>query len=298
MKSNDEMFNSIIEYKNNFEANRQKKQKKISKALLTSACCAFIAVTALIVTQSKTFEKIHKSNEKISEEIATEPRQDKTAQDEYKALSEIVSTYEETVTSTSISSTPRQWSGGDIYYGGTVGGLFQPAVFKNEDGTLKLTEVGERITDEEAQKYFAENRNWIVSSLSSSGVSANAIRFADKGYCHISNDGEETSKLKLNFRDYLVYNNNKLTAIITLVKENGKITGTPAFGAPWFDDYNNFLQSHKGEKLLFIYHASREYVITPDGITHNTLGYEIAPDFSGIENVYEFFYNENIVYIP
>ncbi len=163
-----------------------------------------------------------------------------------------------------------------------------------------LDVIGEKITDEEAAKYFETHGDSIISELSSSGVRTDNIRFAKNGYYHISYTGEEGKPLELkqNFRDYIVYNGNSIAAIVTLYKENGKIYDSPAFGAPWFDSFNKKLIAHKGEKLIFVYALNAEIIIAPDGTYFSSTDYDISQYMEGLENPYEFFYTESAVYIP
>ena len=160
--------------------------------------------------------------------------------------------------------------------------------------------VGEEITDSEAQRYFDENYIGITSALNASGVSADDLRFSEKGYCHVLFNGTENTRLEIrqNFRDYLAYSGDRLVAIITLTKENGEIHNSPAFGAYWFDSYNETLQNHKGEKLVFVYIGnSMELFIAPDGHYYNPMGFELGVDF-GSDDIYSMFYHEKAVYIP
>ena len=159
---------------------------------------------------------------------------------------------------------------------------------------------GEEITDSEAQRYFDENYISITSALNASGVPIDNLRFSEKGYCHVLYNGTENSRLEIrqNFRDYLAYSGNRLVAIITLTKENGEIHNSPAFGAYWFDSYNETLQNHKGEKLVFVYVGnSMELFIAPDGHYYNPIGWELGVDF-GSDDIYSMFYHEKAVYIP
>lgn len=200
----------------------------------------------------------------------------------------------------STTAQPKDASGG-TYGGDTMGGWMIPAMPNAAGAKQGVKITGEKITDSEAKAYFAEN-TWIVSALSSSGVPTDNLKFSDKGYCHVSYDGTEGKQLEVrqNFRDYLVYNNGKLVAIVTLTKDNGKLSATPAFGGPHFDDYNAFLQKHKGEKLLFVYAGWMEIVITPDGRCINPQGYDISKDygFEALGNPYDYFYSEAATYIP
>ncbi len=133
--------------------------------------------------------------------------------------------------------------------------------------------IGEKITEEEARDYFTKNAASLESSLAASGVEIAEIWYDGaesnfmgtvlcakgsllfkKGYCHISYDGNtDESKpgltVKQNFMDFHVYNAGRLVAIVTLVKENGLIYGTPAFGAPWFDSFDKELQKYAGKKV-------------------------------------------------
>ena len=180
--------------------------------------------------------------------------------------------------------------------GENIGGWYIPGL----PGTNEIDLVGEEITEEEAAKYFKENRASIVSSLSASGVAADDIRISEKGYCHINYNGDADKNLEIrrNFRDYLVYNGEKLVAIVTLTKDNGLLSSTPAFGGTWFDDYNEFLNQHKGQELVYLYAGWMEIIIAPDNTCTNPMGLDISEYLKGIENPYEWFYNEKAIYIP
>ncbi len=185
--------------------------------------------------------------------------------------------------------------------------------------------IGEKITEEEAREYFTKNAASLESSLAASGVEIAEIWYDGaeskfmgtvlcakgsllfkKGYCHISYDGNtDESKpgltVKQNFMDFHVYNAGRLVAIVTLVKEKGLIYGTPAFGAPWFNSFNNALNKYAGQKVLFLYAGAMAYAIAPDGKVIHPQGYESSVKASGLDtfpNAYNWFYNEQCVYIP
>lgn len=197
-------------------------------------------------------------------------------------------------TTTQGASAPDK-SGGDAY-GGTIGGVRIPAL--PVDRTIQYT--GETITDEEAAAYFKEN-TWLQSALSASGVDTDGVRYAEHGYCHVSYDGTEgkSFEVRQNFRDYLVRNGKgDLIAIVTLTKENGQLSATPAFGGPWFGDYNAFLQQRKGEALVFVYAGWMELVLTPDGGVYNPQGTDVSRYLEGVENPYEIFRCDAATYVP
>ncbi|MCR5522737.1 MAG: hypothetical protein K6F64_03745 [Clostridia bacterium] len=164
------------------------------------------------------------------------------------------------------------------------------------DKTIKIT--GEELTDEEAAAYFKKNRVSLSNSLNASGVQADSLEIKPHGYCHVMYSGQEgeSFELRQNFRDYLAYSNGKLVAIITLVKENGQLYSTPAFGAPWFETFDQQLKNRKGQELVFVYSASLEVVLTPDGGYFMPSGIEIGLELP--ENMYELCYNEKAVYVP
>ena len=186
--------------------------------------------------------------------------------------------------------------GNNISSGGIKDGWFVPTL--PSDREIKIT--GEAITDAEAQAYFSENQSSIIGILSSNGMSSNSIKISDKGYCHVNYNGEKgkSFEVRQNYRDYLVYNGNKLVAIITLYKEDGKIFNTPSFGAKWFDDYNTYLQAHKGQKLIYVYAGWQEIIIAPDNTYFNPLGHNISAYLEGVDKPYEMFYHETATYIP
>ncbi len=210
------------------------------------------------------------------------------------------------------------------------GGQVMIAAIPNNNKT-KVT--GEKITDEEARDYFNKNSASLASSLTASGVELAEVYYeADydgtqvicakdslvirKGYCHISYDGsvpptgfktdspeysEPGLTLKQNFMDFHVYNAGRLVAIVTLVKENGLITATPAFGASWFGSFDKALRKYSGQKVLFLYAGAMAFAIAPDGKVIHPQGYENSVKDSGLDkfpNAYQWFYNEQCVYTP
>ena len=177
--------------------------------------------------------------------------------------------------------------------------------------------LGEKISREEAVKYFTEHAKSLESSLSASGVklvsydteskTTNSIVYSDgtilvrDGYCHVSYYGKpgEGLTIKQNFMDFPVFSGGKLIAIVTLVKENGAISGTPAFGAPWFGDFQDLMYKYSGQKLLFIYAGAMEFVITPDGKVFNPQGLQSAVNDSGLNkksDAYNWFLDEQCLY--
>ena len=195
------------------------------------------------------------------------------------------------------TAAPKDGSGGVSEWSG---GPMIPAVPAVTGAKPGVKVVGEKITDAEAKAYLAEN-TWVGSALAASGVSFEDITYSETGYCHVSYDGTEGIQLEVrqNFRDYLAYSDSgKLIAIITLTKENGKLSASPAFGGPWFDRYAAFLKGHKGEKLLYVYAGWMEIVITPDGKCYNPQGSDVSAYMEGLENPYAYFYSEAATYTP
>lgn len=198
------------------------------------------------------------------------------------------------------TATPKDGAGST--YGGDIqsGGWVIPVVPDVTGAKPGVKVVGEKITDAEALAYLQEN-TWIGSALAASGVQTEDITYSKAGYCHVSYDGAEGKQLEVreNFRDYLAYNESgKLIAIITLTKENGKLSASPAFGGPWFGNYTAFLNAHKGEKLLYVYAGWMEIIITPNNQYVNPQGTDVSAYFAGVENPYEYFYHEAATYTP
>lgn len=160
--------------------------------------------------------------------------------------------------------------------------------------------TGEEITDEEAQAFFKEN-TWIRNSLEASGVFAENLKIKPHGYCHVYYDGAQGKpfEIRQNFRDYLAYDGDKLISIITLTKENGKLSASPAFGGPWFDSFNTLLQQYKGQEIVFVYAGWMEFFVTPDNKWHYPQGQDLRLEFGAkADELYSIFYHEKAVYVP
>lgn len=176
------------------------------------------------------------------------------------------------------------------------GGINIPVIPQNKG----VIETGERLTDADAAEYFKHDSS-ILYSLQASGVPVGGIIISGKGYSHVCYTGLENEhpEARLNFRDYPVYSDGRLVSIITLYKENGKIYATPAFGASWFDDYNDFLNAHKGQRLLYVYAGGTELIFTPDGSAYSTLGLTNLNDYTGGRtDLYRLFYHPDAVFVP
>lgn len=193
-------------------------------------------------------------------------------------------------------------------YGGPSGGVGYfavPALPFDPTTGERLTEIvttGEPLTDEEAAAYFAQNGAHLTTSLAASGVPTDKLRISEKGYGHVSYSGVEGERLewRQNFRDYLVYNGDELVAIVTLVKENGQIYDTPAFGAPWFSTYAQILNEHRGEELVYVYAGIAELILAPDGSAYAPIGPGVRPEIylEGVDDPYHLFYTPGAVYVP
>ncbi len=315
MRTNDEIYETVIERKNKYEENKKRRNKCL---LSTGAVAIVLAVCITAGVAAQRGEIISKEAEGGADSGATYPGlsgyEEQTAvsyaNDEDESPTEAMTGYtgKEMQTAQAVyggaevpdedgsETTTAEKSDGS---GGESGGFCIPAPPFVSGAKPGIKVTGERITDEEANKFFEDN-TWIASALSSSGVPADELAFSQAGYCHVSYDGVEGKQLEVreNFRDYLVYNGGKLVAIVTLTKENGKLSATPAFGGPHFDDYDSFLKAHKGEKLLYVYAGFMEIVITPDNRCFNPQGSNVSEYMAGVDNPYEYFYSESATYIP
>ena len=288
MKNYNEIAENVLNRRDEYIESRRLKRKKQMRITAFAGCFAAAVLAAFSIgyggmNKEKPLPEVESSVSETDENKAAE----NTSKDEvFVQFTEPTTTENQTVPDEGLFS-----SGGEI-----TGIWCIPALPFDRDFEL----TGELITDEEAKAYFDENGESIISSLASSGVSADSIRIEEKGYCHVSYDGTEGKcfEIRQNYRDYLVYNGDELAAIITLRKDNGEIYNTPSFGAKWFENYNSYLREHKGEKLVYVYASWFEIIIAPDNTYFNPMGFDVDPYLEGFENPYEVFYHEAATYIP
>lgn len=291
--------------------NYKKPKKKYGRAIAAAAAVFAVVITAAVAApyfmpkmgmvshdKAESNEFLYSKDEVMSvpAEAAAQETGEGAAEFSTNEVAQAENSSEKSISAESKAKTEDNKSAGEDGYNGGFFIPLRPAYSASE----KLDVTGERLTDEEAGLYLEKNKETIGSSLSSSGVAADNIRFSEKGYYHLNYNGAEGKPLELkeNFRDYLVYNGNKLIAIITLIKENGKVTDSIAFGAPWFDSFNKKLIAHKGEKLIFVWAANAEIIIAPDGSYFSSAGNDVSHYMEGLENPYEFFFTDLAVYIP
>lgn len=313
MKDYKEMSDSVLkrvheyEQQNTSERAKVKKVGKISLIVLPLLTVAAIVVTLLTKGAGGNEIKTGGRVESSSKTTAESSSQAMTSSSKADSSSEITTT-----SSANSGIDPNERFGGQAMIA---------ALPKNNRKQV----IGEQITEQEARDYFLKNAPSLQSSLLASGVELAEISYETseycftgnvlcakgslmfmKGYCHISYDGNaDESKpgltVKQNFMDFHVYNAGKLVAIVTLVKGNGLISSTPAFGAPWFDSFSNVLNKYAGRKVLFLYAGTVAYAIAPDNTVIHPQGSESSVRDSGltsIKDAYNWFYDERCVYTP
>lgn len=313
MKTYEEMSKSVFESIENYNLEKERKNK-IKKRMIIPIFTVFMFTLAVFGLEKVGIIKIKTENGgKVKPETVNENSVgNQTGNSENSNQNKDSETERTTVTNssnngkvstvTAVTSIAGSTENQDTFGGDQVGGNWWSIPTLPFDRSFEV--IGEELTDEEAGRYFAENMGGLSSTLSASGVATDNLKIMPNGYCHISYDGVEGKPfaIKQNFRDYLCYSGDKLVAIITLVKEGGKISATPSLGAPWFDDFNERLIKYKGEKLIFVYATCMEFVVTPDNKYFCPQGYELGLDFSdamfGDKGMYSTFYHEKAVYIP
>lgn len=202
--------------------------------------------------------------------------------------------------STSTSSTPETQDPKDTTISqDTLSSCGGEGTLGTENVCILLSGTENWLNDEEAYAYLMEKYDEIKYSLLASGVNAQNMVISSKGYAHFRT---EDNTVPVNWRDFLVYNDGELIAILTVNK--GEIPGETgpnynvAFGGPWFKQYSDFMMAHKGEKLVYLYIGTTEAVITPDNKIYHTGDLSEVEDLKADFDYYSFFDQEANTYTP
>ena len=153
-----------------------------------------------------------------------------------------------------------------------------------------------KLTDEAGYAYLSERVVVLTSALRASGVPVETLSVSPRGYAHIRM-GADGNTISENWRDFLLYDGNRLAAIAMLFRDQTGIFDSLAFGAPWFSDYADLLKAHAGEELIYLYIGDAETILTPENDAYTLAG----TPFSGLADgtdYYSFFRNEEVVFIP
>ncbi len=290
MKNCDEIAENVLNRKKEYEKQKSIKRKNMIKISSLALCVALVGFIGFALKNNKT-DLIK------SENVLGKSSNSMTSPENSVLLTTNATQNEETVNGENITQKQAFTDGGNYAQGFTPPGHHFCIPIVPFDKSFKLT--GEVITEEEAQKYLSENKWRIAASLGADKVSVDSIRFSD-GYRYVSYTGAEGESFKINQSniDYLVYNGDKLIAIVTLMKVNGELSDSTAYGAKWFERYNNFLQSHKGEELVNVWALNCHIIVAPDNTCFNPMGADVSGYVEGIENPYELYYHEAAVYVP
>ena len=174
----------------------------------------------------------------------------------------------------------------------TCGGLGEINV---DNVCIHIDGVDYWVTDEIGYDFLSENYESIKTLLIESGVSADNLLISEHGYSHLNTDD---NTIAVNYRDYLAYNDGELISIITVINDENGLWYSPAFGGPWFAQYNSFLNEHSGEELVYLYVGIPEVVITPDNeLFYTSSGQPYGDVVDGVD-YYAIFNQGSNTYIP
>ena len=88
-----------------------------------------------------------------------------------------------------------------------------------------------------------------------------------------------------------------IAAVITLIRENGRIYSSVSFGSPKYEEFDAYLKAHAGEELVFLYIGHAEVVLSHD--SYYTQGdFDVSPLFGEIASPFEHFRSDEAVYVP
>ena len=290
MKNCDEIAENVLNGKKEYEKQRGVKRKNMIKFSSLAVCVVLVGFIGFSL-------KNNESDLIKSENVLGKSPNSAASPENSVAVTMNATQVDEAISENEEASIKGFVDGGYYSQGFTPPGHDVCIPIVPFDRSFKLT--GEVITEEEAQKYLSENKKRIAYSLAADSISVDSIRFSD-GYRYVSYTGAEGESFSINQGniDYLVYNGDKLIAIVTLMKVNGELSDSTAYGAKWFEDYNNFLQSHKGEELVNVWALNCHIIVAPDNTCFNPRGTDVSGYIEGIENPYELYYHEAAVYVP
>lgn len=290
MKNCDEIAENVLNRKKEYEKQKSIRRKNLIKISSFAVCVLLAGFIGFAI-------KNNKSDLIKSENVLGKAPNSAASSENQVSLTMNSNQTDEAISEKGEIITEKFADGGNYAEGFAPPGHYFCIPIVPFDRSFKLT--GEVITEEEAQKYLSENKRRIAASLGADNVSVDSIRFSD-GFRYVSYTGREGESFTINQGniDYLVYNGDKLIAILTLMKVNGELSDSTAYGARWFERYNNFLQSHKGEELVNVWALNCHIIVAPDNTCFNPMGADVSGYVEGIENPYEVYYHENAVYVP
>lgn len=174
----------------------------------------------------------------------------------------------------------------------TCGGLGEINV---DNVCIHIDGVDYWVTDEIGYDFLSENYESIKTLLIESGVNADNLLISEHGYSHLNTDD---NTIAVNYRDYLAYSDGELISIITVINDENGLWYSPAFGGPWFEQYNSFLNEHSGEELVYLYVGIPEVIITPDNeLYYASSGQPYGDVVDGVD-YYAIFNQGSNTYIP
>lgn len=151
------------------------------------------------------------------------------------------------------------------------------------------------LSNEEGYAFLQENYIGIKNSLVASGVNAENMIICKNGYGHLQTD---SNTVAVNWRDYLIYNDGVLISIVTVSKDADGLWYGIAFGGTWYAQYNEFLEQHRGEELVYLYIGSTEAIVTPNNKIYRLLDFSEVEGLSDSFDYYSFYNQTSNTYTP
>jgi hypothetical protein len=170
----------------------------------------------------------------------------------------------------------------------------------NLQAACVLTGTENLLTNEEGYSFLQDNLAEIKTELLAFGATVDdELHLSANGYSHLRT-GDDGNEMAVNVRDYLLYRDQELVCIATVVKETENLRYTLMFGAKWFDHYHAILKDHTGEELVYLYVGDVEAILTPDNQVLVPLGIDLTNEIvpEEVPEYYHYFKYEQNTYVP
>ncbi|MBR0087767.1 MAG: hypothetical protein IJL98_08530 [Lachnospiraceae bacterium] len=185
------------------------------------------------------------------------------------------------------------------YSGGSEAGGEEPELESAKEAVgREVIHRSEVLTAEEAMDHVNKNLQGYVNQLNASGVPVESLHVRGNAYSML-NLGKKKNELADNFRYILLYDqDDRLKAIQSLGKENGRIYESLSFGGPWFDEFSSLLDEYQGQELVCVFFRYSDVLIAPDNRILMPQGYDTDKYFPAGTDYYSAFKTPDNVLIP
>lgn len=283
MKTHEEMFESVLRRRDEYEIKKYKRNKALISAAAGVCSLAIVICGVTLYSRNNAPGKSQETAPAINmTEIKPDGMYETFVEDETKETNTIAENYvidetatqaviiEETTSVITATTKPVKTNTANAETAKPESADEMKAEAGDRDAALpyisgvNIALKGETITDAELKAYIKKNAEYMVASVAFD-LGKGEYRVCTKGYRPLTVSAQDGLFINTGFVDCPITKDGKIVAVVTVYKDNGVLYDSVAYGGNGFATIQRAFDENPDEDLVFIYvNEVPEVIITKE----------------------------------